>query len=141
WDPNGNAQFDAGGNGVYDDDIVIFDEAVAIPVFAGTTIPVNSPSRASQLSVAPTEVVFEPFDEDGNCLVGTTIGIQAVPRDQRNIPIVNVAVRLFTANGRAVVNPGPILTSLDTGIASGVLRSLCPQNPFVPIPVVATVFG
>lgn len=62
WDPNGNGRFDAGGNGVYDSDTIITDQALILPQQKGATPGVGTPGSSETPATpgTPTSIAGTP---------------------------------------------------------------------------------
>lgn len=146
WDANGNQTFDPGGNNVYDNDIVISSDAVMIPFFEGTDIPVGSVfkncgvSRATYLTATGDMATFVPFDDKGNCIGGSEVSVVATASDQINRPIPHLPIDFYVAQGRGVIEP-TIVSDDDTAQAEATFRNVCPVVPGAPIVVVSAVLG
>lgn len=146
WDANGNQTFDPGGNGVYDEDTVIFSEAAMIPVFEDTLIPVasvisdNGASRATFLSGSLEATTFVPFDAQGNCIGGTEIAVGVTASDQLNQSLPRTFIEFYFARGRGNIDPF-ILSSDETAVAEATFRNVCPVEADVPIVIVAALRG
>jgi len=149
WDANGNGSFDAGGNGVWDADVIHTATLQLIPTRLG--LPdfgvFDTPTNISSLSFDQgTTVRFEMFSESRSCIVNETADIVVLAGDFNSRPAPpQTAVGLFVERGRGVLVE-QALTSAN-GVAGTELRSLCPSGFELtepadrPITVVAAVRG
>lgn len=128
-DVNANGSFDAGSNGVWDEDTVLVQQTVLVPIRLG--LPdfkvFDTPTNISSLSFqAGPSFEFEMFDSDGNCIVNEVADLVVLAGDLDGRPVApGTAVGLFVERGRGLLVE-QTLTDAD-GVATMELRSLCPE--------------
>jgi hypothetical protein len=145
WDPNGNAQFNPGGNGAWDADAVISDVAIIVPTFVGTDDPAGGPFFQvpfipSDVQVGPVDLELGMITDDGDCIVNAGTDVAAVVEDFKDRAVgPGQAVYFFVEPFRGAIDP--IELTDETGVAFTPFRSKCPANFTEPITVVAVAFG
>ncbi len=149
YDEDGDGQYDAMLNGRYDNDRVVSSQAVLIPTRFGLPefdILTKKTSLSSLSFGAGTEVRFEMFDENRNCIVNELGDIVVLAGDFAGRPVPpETAIGIFVERGRGVVVE-QVLTGPE-GDGQTQLHSLCPAgNAFTepatqPITVVAAARG
>lgn len=147
FDANGNSQYDPGGNGVFDDDTVIFDATYVVPVFEGSdpaiavtdVLTEEFSGRATRVQATATMGTFQPLDDASQQCQAVEIDIEGVALDQRNVPVPLTPIFFYTAGGRATITGA--VRSEENGVATAILRTNCPQQPNVPIVIVAAAPG
>lgn len=147
WDANGNGTFDPGGNGVYDDDIVIYEVNLMIPWREGTDFPAAHPldfppQYVSSIALGADPAEFELFDSSGRCRAGADVAITALPLTPGGLPLgADVFVSFFTEPGRGGIES--FLRTGADGVARATFRPLCTQGMDLeqPVSVIAVIRG